>query len=135
MRATLSAGIARTCSPAVSSVISQSESAVESHASCASPERFLNPSTATDCRKLPPFESPPGPEEAWILVYLNAAKVTSANAAAKTALRRRPDRVYKSRKLRKCWKWLCSSCSPETILGWPTADRLTEKVAASAPSG
>src|SRR4029077_2998817 len=50
VRATLSAGIVRNCSPAASSVVSQSASAVESQASSVRPERFLKPRTATDRR-------------------------------------------------------------------------------------
>ena len=50
MRATFSPGMVRSRSPAASSVLSISDSAVESHALSARPDRFLKPSTATERR-------------------------------------------------------------------------------------
>src|SRR5947208_16012581 len=52
IRAIFSEGRVRSWPPAESSVVSQSENAVESHASCASPERVVKPSTATERRGL-----------------------------------------------------------------------------------
>ena len=54
MRATFSPGMARSFSPAPSSVVSMSARAVESHAASACPVRFLKPNTATERRDLNP---------------------------------------------------------------------------------
>src|SRR5437867_7393662 len=50
MRATFSPAIARICSPVVSSVVSISANAVESHAASGRPDKFRKPSTAIDRR-------------------------------------------------------------------------------------
>ncbi len=60
MREMVSPGTVRSWSPAASSVVSISERAVDSHAEAAWPERFLNPSTATDRRGARDADGPPG---------------------------------------------------------------------------
>src|ERR1700722_12735915 len=83
MRATLSAGMAQTCSPAVSSVINQSERAVESQSSRELPDRFLKPSTATDWRML---ADEPTRFEARTRRYRAPARIATKTVARATTI-------------------------------------------------
>ena len=58
MRLTFSPGTVRTASPAPSSVVTISESAVDSHCASCRLARFLKPSTAMAGRLIEPFTGP-----------------------------------------------------------------------------
>ena len=101
MRATFSPGMVRSRSPALSSVVNISPSAVDSQALSARPERFLKPSTATDRRILVEDAAEDAADRSWDRSQPRAPQPAPITSAAIAAAAPFPPRAWRTRGIRR----------------------------------